>query len=166
LAPDALTVSTTRYVRWEDFFKTFVPPFQALIELYDPAFITRIGLRYINAIDKRQSGFHQDTPWARLLRSEILGEIAHESFGRSLLVTARQGRYRLTNEQGHVLFQQGLAMLPNRSEPSYMIDFDFVVERHVEVQDAERILDKFHCLAGDAFRWCISEELHSALGPE
>ena len=47
-----VALSTHGYLRWEEFAKRLDRVLAALIQLYQPAYFTRVGLRYINAIDR------------------------------------------------------------------------------------------------------------------
>ena len=165
LTPDALTLSTKSYTRWEEFFENFRLPLDMLISKYEPSFITRVGLRYVNAIEKTPLGFSAETPWSALLNREILGELALPAFERNLIGAARQLQANLPDKTGHLLFRHGVRALPNHTELAYMLDFDFVAGNRTEAADAEHRLTSFHRLAGDAFRWCIQTPLHDALGP-
>jgi uncharacterized protein (TIGR04255 family) len=169
LAPDSILLSTTDYSRWEHFRSALQGPYKALVEIYRPNFFTRIGLRYINAIRREAIGL-PGVPWSKLLRQEILGELALPQFEDALeKVANRSLRLRLGNEGGSVLLRHGLATIagaqPASSDLSYSIDMDFFREKKMELNDAEPILNAFHELAGRAFRWAIRGALYNALGP-
>ncbi len=51
-----VALSTHGYLRWEEFAKRLDRVLAALIQLYQPAYFTRVGLRYINAIDRAALG--------------------------------------------------------------------------------------------------------------
>ena len=72
---------------------------------------------------------------------------------------------RRINNSGSVVFRHGLAQVENRPGMSYIIDCDFIDETKTEVAHAINTLAQFNKLAGNAFRWCISEELAAALDP-
>ena len=44
-----IALSTLRYQRWEDFATRLDRPLAQFIQIYQPAFFERIGLRYVNA---------------------------------------------------------------------------------------------------------------------
>src|SRR5438132_1497631 len=46
LTREFIALTTAKYERWEDFKAHLEAPLQAFIELYSPAFFSRIGLRY------------------------------------------------------------------------------------------------------------------------
>ena len=48
-----IALSTLRYTRWEDFANRLDKPLAQFIQIYEPAFFERIGLRYVNALRDR-----------------------------------------------------------------------------------------------------------------
>ena len=48
-----IALSTHRYVRWEDFAKRLDMVLAAFIRIYQPNCFTRVGLRYINAFNRK-----------------------------------------------------------------------------------------------------------------
>jgi uncharacterized protein (TIGR04255 family) len=169
LASDSLTLSTAQYTRWESFSRQFREPLHALLEIYKPTFFVRVGLRYQNAIARSRYGF-EDRRWSELLRPEILGELALPQFEASLDgVAQRQLKLRLPGSAATVVIHHGLGYVVSnntqQSEQSYVLDFDLAKEDKTETADAESTLDTFHHLAGNAFRWAISDTLRSAMEP-
>jgi uncharacterized protein (TIGR04255 family) len=160
---DALSYSTKRYVLWDDFFATLAGPISALVDIYKPSFYNRIGLRYIDAINREQLGL-TGFKWSDLFRREILGELVIAAFEENLQACSRQIRVTLPST-GSILLQHGLANIAEKPGLSYMVDFDFYQEGKIEVENAAEVLNRFHDVAGRAFRWCISESLHHALVP-
>ena len=93
LTKDNLTLISRSYDRWEQFWKQFQEPLDAFVELYEPPFFVRIGLRYTNLISRSVLGLN-DVPWHELLKPHVLGELAVDGVGeraieavRNLLVT-------------------------------------------------------------------------------
>jgi uncharacterized protein (TIGR04255 family) len=168
LTTDAISLTTTKYPRWPSFRQLLSEPLRALIDIYKPAFFTRIGLRYSNAITRQNIGLGE-MPWSALFRHELLGELSIPQFEKSLdALATRALRLRLPNGEGAVLLRHGLGIVtgvPVPSQPSYVIDLDFFRDEKTELSRAEPILDRYHELAGHAFRWAISETLRVALGP-
>jgi uncharacterized protein (TIGR04255 family) len=164
LTPESLTLSTSRYSRWEIFSGQLDGPLAALRKLYNPSFLSRIGLKYSDFIERNRLGL-RETPWSKLLRPEVLGELLNPVFEEGLEDARRVLRVRLPSGSGSVLMTHGLGMNQETKEVGYLIDFDFFTEQRTEVSDAESKLSSFHDQAGRAFRWCITEQLHRALEP-
>ena len=67
LTTESLSLSTSKYTRWEHFLNLFRLPLAALSELYVPSFFTRVGLRYVNAIQREMVGLAPNRPWSQLI---------------------------------------------------------------------------------------------------
>ncbi len=163
LASNSLSLTTLSYSRWEHFSSEFTKPFDALVDLYKPAFFSRVGLRYINAIQREALGLN--LPWSALLRKEVLGEIAIPEFEKNLKAANRTLVVGLS-EASSVLLRHGLVTSIEGGDIAYSIDFDFFTEHKTEVENARKTLDDFNRIVGRAFRWCISDTLHRALCPQ
>src|SRR4029077_19917900 len=74
-------------------------------------------------------------------------------------------RLGMPSHSASILFQHGLGTAQGRTESGYMIDLDFAAETKTEVSDAEAVITRLHEGVGRAFRWCIRDVLHDALGP-
>ena len=72
-----VALSTHGYLRWEEFAKRLDRVLAALIQLYQPAYFTRVGLRYINAIDRAALGL-EDCLWRELIQPGYLALLADE----------------------------------------------------------------------------------------
>jgi uncharacterized protein (TIGR04255 family) len=165
LGSDAIAMNTTAYTRWENFMSCFQPALQALIDIYQPSFFQRVGLRYINTIQRSKIGIEHRN-WSELFRTEILGELALPQFENNATEAKRSIRMSLPNESGCALFlQHGFAKKSDSPEILYQLDFDFYTTEKTEVAHAKPILDKLNAMVGRAFRWCITELLHESLDP-
>jgi uncharacterized protein (TIGR04255 family) len=167
LTPESLAVAETRYERWENFRAEVEAVMRLVIELYEPPFFTRVGLRYKNLLDRRQLGL-ADAPWKDLLNPDFAG-----LFGGSSPVAAEVVRVGnlaevlLPQPQGaRVRLQHGTIEPPDDSQDQYAIDSDcFLVERS-EAANVLSYLDGFNVHAGNLFRWAVSERLRHALKPQ
>jgi transposase, IS30 family len=54
LASNFLALSTTSYIRWEKFREALELPFTQFCQVYEPSYLTRIGLRYRDVIIRSQ----------------------------------------------------------------------------------------------------------------
>jgi uncharacterized protein (TIGR04255 family) len=166
LTPESISLNTTAYTQWSDFKKLFEAPLDALTERYQPAFFTRVGLRYQNMIVREELELG-DVPWSQLLEPKILGEIAQPEFERALESTRRV--LRLKASDMNILIQHGT--MPQQTtmgnSKGYGIDCDFSsVSQKTVTTNVREQLDRFNDRAFRAFRWCITKPLHHALGPE
>jgi len=164
LSSSSLSMNTGRYTRWEDFWAAFEVPLKVLVDQYSPAFYVRVGLRYMDAICRSDVGL-TDRPWSALLAPHILGELQLPEIEQHVQEVNRQVRWKFPGETGGIFFRHGLGKKQGRDETCYVIDFDLYTDQKVEVADASSVLRSFNRRAGKAFRWCLTEDLHLALGP-
>jgi uncharacterized protein (TIGR04255 family) len=166
LTPDFLALTSKHYERWEIFTEMLNRAVEALKSSYQPSFYTRIGLRYQNLIEPSVVGANE-RPWSELLSHSILGEFQNEMGGEFVFEEAlRQLRLRSVGEKYGILLQHGLGVPKALGERApYIIDTDVYADQKTEVADASSVLDRFNAIAGRVFRWCISDQLHSLLGP-
>ena len=163
LTRDFLALSTTSYTRWEDFRDRLQGPINALVEEYRPTAFSRVGLRYIDLIRKSTIGL-ENADWQDLLQVHILGELAVAFVRESAQQVAKQVRFTIDSNFG-VLLQHGFAEEKDSREQAYVIDYDFYTAKKTETGNAIGILNNFNGYARRAFRWCITDTLHGALGP-
>lgn len=164
LSPESIPLSTTAYNRWEEFWEAMSNSLAALVEFYQPKFFSRLGLRYVDAVERSRLGLG-GRRWSELLRPEILGELSLPQFEDSLEEAQRVIRLKFGDGSGSILLRHGLGHVQGNSEVCYMIDFDFYTDQKTELAHAETILHGYNRRAGRAFRWCITDDLHRALEP-
>jgi len=164
LARDFVALTARYYETWEDFRDHMERPLKALLEVYEPAFFTRVGLRYKDVICRSRLGL-SDVFWSALLKPHIAGELASDDVALSVEQTMSQATIRLEEYGGRVRIRHGLAKETQTDETCYVIDSDFFTDASTEVDDARTILDYFNRQAGRLFQWCITPALHNAMGP-
>jgi uncharacterized protein (TIGR04255 family) len=163
LTREFMALSTRAYKRWANFKEQLMGPLNALIADYQPAFFTRIGLRYRNIINRPKLSLN-NTDWRDLLNPQMLGELADPDRSLSIEQAISDFIFRL-DEHGRLRVKHGLA--PQKSgEVCYLIDSDFFAEGKVVTTNAIGILDDFNQQAHRFFRWCIQDKLHAAMGPK
>ena len=123
-----LSLSTSQYIRWENFCLHLQEPLNALKTIYHPAFFERVGLRYVNAFQRSVLGLDAGEPWSQFIRSFALGflsnnEIAAEVKGYSATSEIDLGNNavaRINTATGYV----GNAVFQQNPEMSFIIDSD------------------------------------------
>lgn len=164
LSADSISLTVRRYRLWEDFRAMLLLPLAVLAEIYRPSFYDRIGLRYQNSILRSQIGL-ADLRWSELLKPELLGEMADPRIEANATEARRVLKINVPPTGVTLLLQHGLGRTPDLAEVGYVIDLDFAKEQRTGVEDVEPTLESLHELVGRAFRWGISDRLHSALDP-
>lgn len=166
LAPDFLAVSERAYRTWEDFGPQITRALAALRDVYRPAFLTRVGLRYRDVIDKSQIPGIENAPWDQLINPILIGPLGSDPL--RVDVEAQDAKVILRFDEvpgAKVRIHHGLGKMKGRDPVVYFFDADFFTSGNTEANDVDRILDSFHRASGNLFRWAISRTLSDALGP-
>jgi uncharacterized protein (TIGR04255 family) len=164
LAPDSLTLTTTKYETWEKFLDWWRPAVAALLAVYSPNFFSRSSLRYQDLIIRENLAINPKTPWSELIRKELLGAAATPEMEPH--VEDASGLLRLRLPDGaQMALQHGVGKQVGSNQIGYVIDLDFATTSKTEVNDAESALTALHQNVWRAFRWCITDALHHAFEP-
>ena len=159
-----VALSTTAYVRWEDFRARLITVLDALERHYQPTFFLRVGLRYRDVIRPSCLGI-ESVQWTALLKPWILGELSQEAIAPYIKQATGDVLITLNGETGQVRLRHGLVQPTDQSETIYSIDCDFYREGTTERRNVIELLNVYNKEAGRLFRWCISDELSARLGP-
>jgi uncharacterized protein (TIGR04255 family) len=162
LSKESMAMACEQYPQWENFRARFEEPFRGLIDLYCPAFFSRIGLRYRNVIRRSSLGL-SNTKWSDLLSPYVSAELSSE-VGDLVEDSNHQILMRFEDIPGNVRILHGIGK-DESGESCYLIDNDFFIDRKTEITNAISFLDHFHAVSGKLFRWCINERLHIAMEP-
>lgn len=167
LTREFVAVETSKYTCWEEFRGYLELLLNALVEVYNPAFLTRIGLRYQNAINRKALGL-EDAAWRELLADFVLGPLAVNKTMNKVTEHHGSALIQLNNEGDFVRIQHGLVIdkTADSSHIKYLLDYDFHSNEETEAKDVISKLNEYNSLNRRLFRWCITDKLHNAMGPE
>lgn len=166
LTSEFVALTDRDYLRWESFHDQFCLGKHALEAIYKPAFYTRIGLRYQDVIDLNALGL-ADRGWENLLNQRLIGLLGLPELSARPLEIKSVAVLDLGLEDvkgAQVILRHGF--LKTGDGDKYVIDADFFTEERSSLDEISPVLYRFNGIAGDLFRWAISEELHDALGPK
>lgn len=123
LTSEFIALSTTKYTRWEDFRSRLRLPLKALVDVYSPAFFSRVGLRYRDVIRRSALGL-ESVPWSELLKPQIAAELSDS--GLTILEAKHQVVVSLGVNRS-VRMVHGLRRPTGdpEGEQSYALDSDF-----------------------------------------
>lgn len=164
-----ISLTCSRYTRWEDFAGKLDKPLAAFIRIYKPAYFERVGLRYLNFIS-RQALDLMGTPFRELIRPCYLGPLLEEdvqeaAVGRAtvdLEMAIRGGcRVKLHAGPGHV--KRGNQQ---DKEVKFIFDQDLYMPGQLPVNLSAGALQTLHSQADSIFRGAITDTLHDAMGPD
>lgn len=166
LSQDFLAFSDNDYKKWDLFSAEVKKAEKALREIFQPAFYSRIGLRYRDMITPQELGL-SDCKWKDLLQKHIIGELGDARVADNISEIKTRAVIQIPEVPGgYVTLIHGLVTDKVKSQQSYLIDADFAIEGTEDTNGAIGLLSTFNRLAGRLFRWAISDTLHEAMGPQ
>ena len=173
LAKGFIALSTTRYTRWEEFAKRLDRVLAALIQLYQPAYFTRVGLRYINAIDRAALGL-EDCLWRELIQPGYLALLADEDAQESAFSKCELSASLNLPGGAKANVKSGpgtLRKVNNRTKEAtetrvFMLDLDVYMDGKTPLGQTAPALNIVHGNAGSLFRGAVTDTLLDAMGPE
>lgn len=160
LIQHSVVLAASVYECWEEFAPEIRLMESALWESYQPTFLTGLGLRYQNVIDRDKLGM-STLAWSDLLEEFILGPIAVHAD------KVRTARYvteiQLAEVPGAVVrIMHGY--LNDGNPGKFVIDSDFIIKRKLQREDIWDVLEQFRKHAGRLFRNCLTNRLRERLG--
>jgi len=157
-----VAVADYDYDRWENLRLQIDRAKSSLEEVYSPAFYSRIGLRYINKIDREE--LKLDAPWHLLINPALIGILGEPAIRDEVRENSVVSLLQLESiEGGLIRLRHGL----NQSDGhmTYVLDADMYIQEGSETNEVIPILDEFRRTAGDLFRWAATDTLREALEP-
>ncbi len=164
-----ILLACNKYTCWEDFAGKLDKPLAAFIQLYNPAYFERVGLRYVNFISRAALGI-PSTPFRELIEPCWLGPLGEEEVAEPNCT-----RCSIDTEMGirggcRVKIHAGPGMV-NRNgkmdrEVKFIFDQDLFMPGQVPVNLSAGALQTLHSQAFSIFRGAITDKLHEALEPK
>ncbi len=162
LTRDFISLSTSRYGVFEEFKQRLLVAVSEFQDIYQPAFYSRIGLRYRNFIDREKLNLEQ-SPWSDLLEKPVAGELSSAEFAEQIPEVRKTIQFKFENIM--VTFRHGLGRLRGKEQTGYVLDFDAFCPEKTEVGYVGPRLDRLHYFARTLFRWSITDILHNSMEP-
>lgn len=170
LSQGFISLTCNGYTSWEDFARMMDKPLASFIEIYKPAHFERVGLRYLNAVSRKQLGLEQ-LSWKELIEPCYLGMLAAEDVNEGAFSRCTQdvemalpGNCRLKLHVGPGLVRRGQSVTDG--EVKMILDLDVSVSGSVPVSLAASSMQTVHVHADSVFRGAITDTLHDAMEPE
>jgi uncharacterized protein (TIGR04255 family) len=165
LTQEFIAVLEHNYSQWEKFREEVQLAEHILKDTYAPAFYNRVGLRYIDVLDRHNVGL-SDTPWSELLNASFIGILGDCNLADDVEEWHVETLLKIPDvDQSQVLLRHGLYRTEEDDEQIYVIDADFHTNRRNQTDDVFEALDKFNKWGGHLFRWVTTDKLREALGP-
>ena len=164
LTQSFIALTDNDYESWENFSQEMNLVAKALDKEYKPNFYTRIGLRYIDIIEREKIGLG-GIAWSKLLNSALIGLLGDTTLQTALTRINSEAEFDIDTEViSKVRLRHGLIYRNNQA--LYLIDTDCYTEERSAFNAIPSILNSFNRTAGNLFRWTLSAKLRDALGPE
>ncbi len=171
LTSSFLALSTNAYDKWEDFRDRLWLPVEALTQCYNPAYYTRVGLRYIDVYDRQRFGL-QGVPWKELLNEQILGMAAAPNDESDIQTISQYAEIKLDEYEAIMRVITNFGTVPgNPQQPSqdtFVVDTDTysMLRFPIGKDGIEGCLNFMHDNSTDYGRWMVSKKLFDAMEPE
>lgn len=166
LTNNFIAISTLRYQRWEDFTRHFDKPLASFVQIYQPAFFERIGLRYVNAFSRKALNV-EGAPWSDLIQPAFLGVLAERDAEEQSVTKCSLDVEMGLADNCHLKLHAGPGLLGNGQkdpEVKFILDNDFSTSGSLSANQVPGQLDALHHHAVCLLRGALSSELHTAMG--
>ena len=167
-----ISLSTLAYTAWETFGQTLDQPLAQFLRLYQPAFLQRIGLRYVNLISRRALGLAEE-PWSELVAPPYLGILGEEDVSEQAIRQntvdfdiALDSSCRAKVHAGPGLLKQAGAKASADQEVKFVLDFDLYMAGEIQPMLAAGALETLHGHATSLFQGAITDKLRRAMEPD
>jgi len=171
LTKDFIALSTLRYTRWEDFAQKLDKVLALFIQIYQPAFFERIGLRYVNIFSRKALEL-EDEPWRELIASPYLGVLAEEDVDERSTRKCSVDVELTLDSTCHAKIHAGPGMVkknipnaPQDPEVKFIFDLDLFMSGQLDTRMAAAGLETLHGHSTPIFQGAITDRLHGALEP-
>lgn len=163
-----ISLSCSSYTKWEDFASRLDLLLTAFIRVYQPALFERIGLRYINAISRRDLSLIE-LPYRDLFASAYLGPLDDDSIQETAFNSCGIDFEINAGSEIHAKVHAGPGILSRNGqtdqESKFIFDQDLYMAGDLPVNHAAPALDAIHEKAFRLFRGAITQTLHNAMNP-
>lgn len=167
IAREFIALTTSSYIRFEDFKEKFEEVFKIFNEIYKPTFFSRVGLRYQNLIVRSMLNL-ETTSWQDIVSKNIAYEL-YDPVVRDSIKNYMKNLVFNIGENEDLTLRHGVveAKIEGEIENCYLIDSDFYsTNRVTSNEEVINIISRFNRSTGELFRWSVSDSLHKAMGPE
>jgi uncharacterized protein (TIGR04255 family) len=161
-----ISITSSRYQRWEEFEEKFRKPFDALIKEYTPPFFSRTGLRYVDVFCRSKYDL-ANTSWKELIEDSVLGLLATDFLNEKINNLNNICEIALDDSESIVKIATSLVKNINNKEGEncLMVDSDFYTSKRLKKEEVFQKLDFLNSESTNLISWVVQEKLHNAMGP-
>jgi uncharacterized protein (TIGR04255 family) len=158
-----LALTAKEYKKREQFKEKLNGPLRALIKTYKPAYFSRIGLRYIDVIQRSLLNL-DGVPWNELLKPHILGLLSSTEIKDEIL--SGESKYEVRLDGNSIVRIATNLAKSEQDEECFVVDSDFFCTSKTKLEDLWERLNFFHDMASRLIQYLIMPRLHDAMKPE
>ena len=146
-------------------------PLAEFIQVYQPAYFQRIGLRYVNIVSRKKLDL-EGTPWSELFTPAYLGPLAEPDVAPEQ-VPAFTAEFSVKMDSSSTAkVKTGTGRLqarpgtPQDSEEKYILDLDLSMGGNLPCTFAAGALETLHGHAAPVFEGAVTDTLRRAMDPQ
>jgi len=160
LQDSTMNLTVSNYISYESFRKLALEALNALDEILDTDFYTRVGYRVVNTVP-----IPRDTALSEYINSSLVSPLQFEVLGT--LSSSRFEMHGFLDESRRYTFRYGSA---DDQSPTYdqhgnlrfMLDYDYYSE-DIDATERMALLDGFHERHYDFFWWALADRSKTML---
>lgn len=158
-----IAISTRKYTQWEEFSEKVRRVVKAFQETYEVPFYTRVGLRYIDVIQRSVLGLSNEK-WSDLVKPHVLGVVTQ--FEDSMNSYVSQTEFKDSTDDICTKTHFEFVNVNNSDENSLLIDCDYFKTEKVNVESMMNVATVLHNHSSNFLMTAITEKLNDAMEPE
>lgn len=166
LTRNFLSFSTRNYDCWKDFCVTMNFVVDSFVKIYGRRTLTRIGLRYINAVSKSALGLSENTLWSDLINIHLLGMMGDSKLSQNIKGMNSSMLLKCDNDISMQIQTGIFVRMDNTSDEVFLIDNDTFSTKKNTTDDVMSLLDSLHEEPRKFLHYAITEKLRSIMEPE
>lgn len=159
LSPGFYAVSAKKYSGWRAFLKDLQVVHSAVVDTYEPAYATRVGLRYINRLTLENTETTTREGLFDLTRAELTATLRGQIWES---VEGMLGIVNFADPPAQLNLRYGLEV--DESVPSFLLDFDYFEEGQIDLSEVLGRCGQYHETIYHAFRWMVKDEALGRFG--
>ena len=170
LTQDFFSLSTVHYTSWEEFARQVDMPFARFLQIYQPAYFERIGLRYVNAFARTEEQA-RTLRWSDWIQPHFLGVLGADDVPDGAIRKCTVNMELTLPDGCGLRTHAGPGMVKRPGQPDeklarFILDNDLSVSGKLSASQTAESLVKLHEDAYRIFRGAITDDLSDLLEPD
>jgi uncharacterized protein (TIGR04255 family) len=160
LAADFFALSTQRYTHWADYREDLLLATAVVVDVYQPVYASRIGLRYINRLTRANTQAADISAMLGLLQPELTALMRSKAWDapqenlNQIVLTDESTRLALRTLYGQ-----------ENVEPFLVLDFDCFEDGQLDLDGVVQRAGRYHDVIYRAFRWSFRDGAIDVFNP-